>query len=69
MNIDLLKIVAELENEKKEAHKYPSYALYEEISIVVGSMVAVELEDLVIEGKLTKSETLNSHAYSVTNKS
>lgn len=63
MNIDLLKIVAELENDKKEAHKYPSYALYEEISIVVGSMVAAELEDLVIEGKLVKNETLNSHGY------
>lgn len=65
MEIDLLKIVADIESEKKECHKFPSYALYEEISITVGAMVATELEDLVIEGKLVKSETLNSHAYTL----
>ena len=67
MEIDLLQIVAEIESEKKECNKFPSYALYEEISITVGAMVAAELEDLVIEGKLAKCETLNSHAYTVTN--
>lgn len=65
MEIDLLKIVADIESEKKECHKFPTYALYEEVSITVGAMVAAELEDLVIEGKLVKSETLNSHAYSI----
>lgn len=69
MNIDLLQIVSEIENDKKETHKFPTYALYEEVSIIVGGMVAAELEDLVIEGKLSKSETLNSHAYSVIYKS
>ena len=65
MEIDLLKIVSDIENEKKEFHKFPTYALYEEISITVGAMVAAELEDLVIEGKLIKNETLNSHAYTL----
>ena len=65
MNIDLLQIIAEIESEKKECNKFPSYALYEEISISVGAMVAAELEDLVIEGKLIKNETLNSHAYTL----
>ena len=65
MEIDLLKIVADIESEKKECNKFPSYALHEEISITVGAMVAAELEDLVIEGKLIKNETLNSHAYTL----
>ncbi len=65
MNIDLLQIVAQIENEKKEFHKFPTYALYEEVSITVGAMVTAELEDLVIEGKLTRNETLNSVAYSI----
>ena len=65
MEIDLLKIVADIESEKKEFHKFPTYALYEEVSITVGAMVAAELEDLVIEGKLIKNETLNSHAYTL----
>lgn len=68
MNIDLLKIIADIEQEKKECHKFPTYALYSEISIIVGAAVATELEDLVIEGKLLKNETLNSHAYTITNK-
>ena len=67
MEIDLVKIVSNIENEKKEFHKFPTHALYEEISITVGAMVAAELEDLVIEGKLAKCKTLNSHAYTVTN--
>ena len=65
MNIDLLQIIADISKEKTEANKFPSYALYEEISISVGAMVAAELEDLVIEGKLIKNETLNSHAYTL----
>ena len=69
MNIDLLQIVSEIENDKKETHKFPTYALYEEVSNIVGGMVAAELEDLVIEGKLVKNETLNSHGYKVINKS
>lgn len=63
MNIDVLQIVTDIEREKKEANKFPVYALYGEILTVVGGLIAAELNNLVVEGKLVMSETLNSHAF------
>lgn len=65
MNIDLLQIVANISKEKTEANKFPSYALYEEISNRVGAAVALELGNLVAEGKLIRNETLNSFAFTL----
>ena len=63
MEINLLQLIADIEQEKKEAHKFPTYALYEEISNRVGAAIAVELGNLVSDGKLTRNETLNSFAF------
>jgi len=65
MNIDLLQIIADINKEKTEANKFPVYALYEEISNRVGAAVALELGNLVAEGKLIRNETLNSLAFTL----
>lgn len=65
MNIDLIAIISQIEQEKTEAHKSPTYALYEEISNRVGAAVALELGDLVTDGKLIRNETLNSFGFTV----
>ncbi len=65
MEIDLLGIVSQIQREKEEAHRFPSYALQEEVTTRIFAQAVLEIENLVKEGKLEKKETLNSFAYTL----
>lgn len=65
--IDVLEIVASIEDEKRSRNIEPTHALLPEIMVKVKSEVKSELNQAVADGRLSWCETINSIGFS-TNK-
>ena len=63
--IDLMKIIQNLLQAKKDARKAPLIVSTEEIQRAVEGQVVEELRRLYSEGKINHHETLNGHAFSI----
>ena len=63
--IDLMKIIQNLLQAKKDERKAPLIVSTEEIQRAVEGQVVEELRRLYSEGKINHHETLNGHAFSV----
>ena len=63
--IDMMKIIQNLLQAKKDARKAPLIVSTEEIQRAVEGQVVEELRRLYTEGKINHHETLNGHAFSI----
>lgn len=63
--IDLMEIIQNLLQAKKDAKKAPLIVSTEEIKKAVEGQVVEELRRLYTEGKINHHETLNGHAFSI----
>ena len=63
--IELMKIIQNLLQAKKDARKAPLIVSTEEIKKAVEGQVVEELRILYKEGKINHHETLNGHAFSI----
>ena len=63
--IDLMKIIQNLLQAKKDERKAPLIVSTEEIQRAVEGQVVEELRRLYSEGKINHHETLNGHAFSI----
>ena len=63
--IDLMKIIQNLLQAKKDERKAPLIVSTEEIEKAVEGQVVEELRRLYSEGKINHHETLNGHAFSI----
>ena len=62
--IDVLEIIASIEADKKDRHIEPTYALMSEITNEATRLIKAELNQAVADGKLNRSETINSIGFS-----
>ena len=63
--VNLIYIIQQLFQAKKDARKAPLIVSTEEIEKAVEGQVVEELRRLYSEGKINHHETLNGHAFSV----
>ena len=63
--IDLMKIIQNLLQEKKDDRKAPLIVSTDEIEKAVEGQVVEELRRLYTEGKINHHDTLNGHAFSI----
>lgn len=61
--IDVLEIVRQIEQERKDSHTVPSYACFVDIQRAVNEKVKEELNSAVKDGVLEFHRTLNGIAF------
>lgn len=63
--IDVLDVIASIEANKKSKNIVPSYALFSEITNEVTRQLKLELNQGVVDGKLSWNQTINSVGFSI----
>ena len=66
--IDVYEIISSIEVEKKAQNISPSYALLPDITNEVNKRIKLEINQLVMDGKISWQETINSKGFSTINK-
>ena len=66
--IDVYEIISSIEVEKKAKNISPSYALLPEIMYEVNKCIRRDINQLVIDGRLSWNETINTKGFSTINK-
>lgn len=66
--IDVYEIISSIEADKKARKVSPSYALLPEITNEVNKRIKLEINQLVMDGKVSWHETINSKGFSTINK-
>ena len=66
--IDVYEIISSIEEDKTSRNISPSYALLPEITNEVNKRIKLELNQLVLDGKVSWHETINSKGFSTINK-
>ena len=65
--IDVYEIISSIEADKKARNVSPSYALLPEITNEVNKRVKAEINQLVLDRKLTWNSTINSIGFTTIN--
>ena len=65
--IDVYEIISSIEVEKKAQNISPSYALLPDITNEVNTRIKLEINQLVMDGKISWHETINSKGFSTIN--
>ena len=63
--IDVYEIISSIEADKKARKVSPSYALLPEITNEVNRRIKLELNQLVLDDKVSWHETINSKGFSI----
>lgn len=63
--IDVLEIVRQIEQERKDRHVVPSYACFMDIQRVINERVKSELNQAVKDGRISFHRTLNDISFGI----
>lgn len=68
MRDTILKVVEQIQSQKRESRQFPEHAMYSDVLRELRLMADSELSAMVEAGTLKRVPTLNSHAYEVITK-
>ena len=65
--IDIYEIIKQINKQKKDAHKVPISATFNEVVCEVVAKLKSEINQMVSEHKITYNKTLNSVSFDIAN--